>query len=119
MAMAERLRLQSTVSLCALLHGNADAVRVYAQAAEADVRHLRTARGEREVDLIVEGRGGEIVALEVKLSATVDDADVRHLRWLSDELAGDFRAGAVLTTGPQAYRRQDGVFVVPLALLGP
>ena len=42
--------------------------------------HLRTARGGREIDLIVEGRGGEVVALEVKLSATVGDGDVKHLR---------------------------------------
>jgi hypothetical protein len=94
-------------------------VRVYAQAAEADVRHLRTARGEREIDLIIEGRGGEVVALEIKLSATVDDYDVRHLRWLRDEVGDDMRAAAVITTGRQAYQRTDGILVVPLALLGP
>jgi predicted AAA+ superfamily ATPase len=94
-------------------------VRVYAQAAEADVRHLRTARGEREVDLVVEGRSGELVALEVKLSATVDDRDVKHLRWLADQVGDRLRAAVVITTGPRAYRRADGIFVVPLALLGP
>jgi hypothetical protein len=94
-------------------------VRVYAQAAEADVRHLRTARGEREIDLIIEGRGGEVLALEIKLSATVDDHDVRHLRWLRDEVGDDMRAAAVITTGRQAYQRTDGILVVPLALLGP
>jgi predicted AAA+ superfamily ATPase len=94
-------------------------VRVYAQAAEAQVRHLRTRRGGREVDLIVQGRGGEILGVEVKLSATVDDDDVAHLRWLRDELNGDLRAAVVITTGPHAYRRPDGIYVVPLALLGP
>ncbi|WP_028064993.1 ATP-binding protein [Solirubrobacter soli] len=94
-------------------------VRVFAQAAEAQVRHLRTRRGDREVDLIVQGRGGEIVGIEVKLSATVDDVDVAHLRWLRDELAGELRAAVVITTGPHAYRRPDGIYVVPLALLGP
>jgi uncharacterized protein len=94
-------------------------VRVYAQAAEADVRHLRTARGEREVDLIVEGRSGELVAIEVKLSATVADADVRHLRWLREQVGDRLRAAVVITTGPQAYRRTDGIAVVPFALLGP
>lgn len=94
-------------------------VRVFAQAAEAQVRHLRTRSGDREVDLIVEGRAGEIVAVEVKLSATVDDDDVTHLRWLSHELKDDLRAAVVITTGPQAYRRPDGIYVVPLALLGP
>lgn len=94
-------------------------VRVYAQAAEAQVRHLRTRSGDREVDLIVEGRAGEIVALEVKLSATVDGDDVAHLRWLRDQMKGDLRAAVVVTTGPHAYRRPDGIYVVPLALLGP
>lgn len=94
-------------------------VRVFAQAAEAQVRHLRTRSGDREVDLIVQGRAGEIVAVEVKLSATVDDRDVAHLRWLRDELEDDLRAAVVITTGPRAFRRPDGISVVPLALLGP
>ncbi len=94
-------------------------VRVYAQAAEARVRHLRTGRGEHEVDLIVEGRADEVVAIEVKLSSTVDDADVKHLNWLRRELGDGLREAVVVTTGPQAYRRRDGVCVVPLALLGP
>jgi predicted AAA+ superfamily ATPase len=94
-------------------------VRVFAQATEAQVRHLRTRSGNREVDLIVEGRAGEIVAIEVKLSATVVDDDVVHLRWLRDELKGDLRAAVMITTGPHAFRRRDGIYVVPLALLGP
>ena len=49
-------------------------VRTYAQANEARVGHLRTRGGEREIDLVVERRDGRVVALEVKLSATVDDA---------------------------------------------
>jgi predicted AAA+ superfamily ATPase len=93
-------------------------VRVYAQAHEARVRHLRTAHGDREIDLIVEGRSGGVVALEVKLAATVNDTDVRHLRWLRDQIGDDLRAAVVLTTGPEAYRRRDGILVVPLALLG-
>jgi len=97
----------------------AQSVRVFAQAAEAQVRHLRIRRGHREVDLIVEGRAGELVAVEVKLSATVDDGDVKHLRWLRHELKDDVRAAVVITTGPHAYRRSDGIYVVPLALLGP
>ena len=94
-------------------------VRVFAQAAEAQVRHLRTRSGDRKVDLIVQGRAGEIVGIEVKLSAAVDDDDIGHLRWLREELSGDLRAAVVITTGPHAYRRRDGIYVVPLALLGP
>jgi hypothetical protein len=44
---------------------------------------------------------------------------VRHLLWLREQLGNDLIDIAVITTGPEAYRRPDGVAVVPLALLGP
>jgi predicted AAA+ superfamily ATPase len=94
-------------------------VRVAAQAAEARVFHLRTKGGEREVDLIVERDDGRIVAIEVKLTRTPVDADVRHLRWLSDQLGDALLDAVLVTTGPTAYRRRDGIAVVPAALLGP
>lgn len=94
-------------------------VRVYAQAAEARVGHLRTFRGEREIDLIVERADGKILAIEVKLGGSINDADVKHLLWLKRELHDDVLDAVVVSTGPQAFRRPDGVAVVPLALLGP
>lgn len=94
-------------------------VRVFAQAAEARVSHLRTQAGQHEIDLIVTGPGGQVVAIEVKLTATPDEADVRHLHWLRREIADELTDAVVLTAGQFAYRRPDGVAVVPLALLGP
>lgn len=94
-------------------------IRVYAQAAEAHVMHLRTARGTHEVDLVVERADGRVVAIEVKLTRDPDDSDVRHLRWLADKLGDDLLDSVVITTGEQAYRRKDGIAVVPAALLGP
>jgi len=93
-------------------------VRVYAQAAEARTGHLRTWSGDREIDLIVE-RGRAILAIEVKLGQTPDERDVRHLHWLSNELGDDLADAVVITTGQAAYRRADGIAVVPAALLGP
>jgi len=93
-------------------------VRTYAQANEARVHHLRTRAGEHEIDLIIERGDGRIVALEVKLSATVSDTDARHLRWLADAIGGDLLDAAVITTGKDAYRRLDGIAVIPAALLG-
>ena len=93
-------------------------VRVAAQAAEARVAHLRTNTGEHEVDLIVERDDGRVVALEVKLSTTVTDRDVRHLRWLRDTIGDELLDAIVVTTGQHAYRRPDGIAVVPAALLG-
>ena len=48
-------------------------VRTGAQAAEASVSHLRTRGGEHEVDLIVVRDDKRVVAIEVKLTRTVDD----------------------------------------------
>jgi len=95
------------------------AVRTYAQAAEASVYHLRTRGGEREVDLIVEGEGLRVLGIEVKLAGAIADADVRHLRWLGERIGDSLLDALVITTGREAYRRPDGIAVVPLALLGP
>ena len=94
-------------------------VRTYAQHNEARVSHLRTRAGEQEVDLIVERADGGIVALEVKLSALVNDSDVRHLHWLAKRIGPLLKDAAVVTTGREAYRRRDGIGVIPAALLGP
>jgi predicted AAA+ superfamily ATPase len=94
-------------------------VRVYAAHAEARVAHLRTARGRQEVDLIVEGEGRKVVAIEIKLARTVSDDDGKHLRWLKQKIGDRLLDQVLVTTGPQAYRRPDGIAVVPAALLGP
>ena len=93
-------------------------VRVFAQHSEATVSHLRTYGGEHEADLIVETGSGEVIAIEVKLSAAIDDDDVRHLNWLEGRIGDRLLDKVVLSAGPRAYRRPDGVAVVPLALLG-
>jgi predicted AAA+ superfamily ATPase len=93
-------------------------VRTFAQNVEARVSHFRTKAGEREVDLIVESSDRGVVAIEVKLSATIDREDTKHLRWLREQMGDRFLDGVVISTGADAYRDQDGIAVVPLALLG-
>lgn len=94
-------------------------VRVCAQTAEATTSHLRTERGEHEIDLIVERHDGRAVGIEIKLAATIDDRAVRHLHWLKERHGARISDLAILSTGPHAYRRPDGIAVIPLALLGP
>ena len=94
------------------------ALRVYAQAAEAQVSHLRTAGGEHEVDLIVEREDGRILAVDFKLARDVADDDTRHLKWLEGRIGDELIDAMVVTTGPEAYRRPDGIAVVPAALVG-
>ena len=93
-------------------------LRVYAQPADARVHHMRTWNDDREVDLIVEHADG-IVAVEVKAAARVDPRDTRHLRWLADRLGPAMLDAAVVYTGAKAYRDNNGIAIVPAALLGP
>jgi len=59
------------------------------------------------------------LAMEVKLTGAVTDEDVKHLRWLQGRLGQDLLDAVIVTSGPAAYRRADGIGVVPAALLGP
>lgn len=68
---------------------------------------------------LVESEDRRVVAIEVKLAATVGDSDVRHLNWLAKKVGDRLVNRVVITTGESAYRRPDGVAVIPLALLGP
>lgn len=94
-------------------------LQVFAQRRDARVFHVRTRDAVHEVDLLVERDDGRVLALEVELAATVTDRDVRHLHWLGEQIGDQLVGKVVLTTGPSAFRRADGVAVVPLALLGP
>jgi predicted AAA+ superfamily ATPase len=92
-------------------------VRVYAQAAGARVHHFRTHRGDHEVDLVVEGRNGKVIAIEVKLAANASADAVRHLEWFGERFGDDVVDRLIVTTGPEAYRGKDGIAVIPAALL--
>ncbi len=94
-------------------------LRVYSQPHRVMVQHFRTQGGEREVDLILVRPDGRIIAVEVKLNSVVTDADVKHLMWLRRKLGDEMMDAIVINAGPYAYRRKDGIGVVPLALLGP
>lgn len=94
-------------------------VQTYAQVAEAHVGHLRTRNGDHEIDLVVQRPDGRVLPIEVKLADRVTDVDVKHLLWLRDRIGDDVIDSAVVYAGEHAYRRPDGIAVIPLALLGP
>lgn len=94
-------------------------IRVYAQATQAKVFHMRTHSGDREVDLIVERSGGGVLGVEVKLKPAIEDRDVRDLLWLREQIGDEWIGGVVINAGPSAYRRRDGIAVVPAVLLAP
>lgn len=93
-------------------------IRAFAQVAEAKVRHLRQHSGRREIDIIVERQDQRILAIEVKLNAEITSKDVKNLVWLKERLGDEVVDTVVVNSGQHAYRREDGVAVVPAALLG-
>ena len=97
----------------------AQTVRILAQGHRANTLHFRVQGGEREVDLIVERPDKKVVAIEVKLSDSVRPSDVASLNWLEENANALVLDKVLLNTGRRAYRRPDGVAVIPLALLGP
>ena len=94
-------------------------MRTYAQAADVDHRYMRTHGGEHEVDGLLVRRDQRCVAYEVKLAGAIADADVRHLHWLKDRLGDQLLDAIIVHSGPAAYRRTDGIGVVPAAMLVP
>jgi len=79
--------------------------------------HLREKDGRREVDLIAELAAGDVVAIEVKATASPDADDARHLVWLRDRLGERFLGGAVLHTGPTPFRLAERVLALPICVL--
>ncbi len=95
-------------------------IRIYATAADATVYHYRERAGELEVDLIVERRDGAWIGAEIKMGARVlDSAAASLLRLARARTVRPPACLVVVTATEYAYRRPDGVIVVPLGLLGP
>jgi len=96
-------------------------VRVYAHNDDAEIYHYREAGGRFEVDLIAEDRRGNWIGIEVKLGGghSIDAAAGSLLKLAEDRVAKPPQVLLVVTGGQYSYRRQDGVYVVPLGCLGP
>ena len=95
-------------------------LRVEAEASERRVGifHLRTHRGEREIDLLAEF-GGKVVAFEIKSGPSPGLSDAKHIAWLRNQLpSGRFAGGVVFHTGPWRYSLDDGIEAVPIAASG-
>lgn len=95
-------------------------MRVYAQKNDGDVFHYRDKSG-LESDLIVRLRDGRWAAIEVKLGKKQIDEAAENLLSLKARIDEDKMGSVsflmVITGGQYAYRRSDGVLVVPIACL--
>lgn len=97
-------------------------LRVYAQAADADVFHYRDNTG-LEVDAIVEAQDGRWAAFEVKMGQSAIDEASETLRRFADRIdtakCGEPAVLAVITANGFGYVRPDGIAVIPIGSLGP
>jgi hypothetical protein len=95
-------------------------IRVYSQTNDADVFHYRDKSG-LESDFIVRLRDGRWAAIEVKLGKKQIDQAAENLLALKARINEDKMGEAsflmVITGGQYAYRRKDGVLVVPIGCL--
>ncbi|MEY4061132.1 MAG: hypothetical protein RIQ31_794 [Actinomycetota bacterium] len=85
--------------------------------AEASMHHLRNSSGTHEIDLLIEDRQGNLVAIEVKSSMSVNDDDARHLRWLMKEQPDKVKAAVIFYAGPHVLRLRNGVIALPISTL--
>ncbi len=95
-------------------------VRVYAQRNDGEVFHYRDKNG-LEADMIVQLHDGRWGAIEVKLGQKQIEEAAHNLLKLKEKIDTDkMRVPSfllVLTGGEYAYRRKDGVLVVPIGCL--
>lgn len=98
-------------------------LKIYAEYNGASLYHFRDEKGN-EADAVVEFPDGTWGAFEIKLGANQIDSAAKELLKLKGimEREGD-NPPAVLCVicgmSDMAYRREDGVFVVPITALGP
>ncbi len=98
-------------------------LRVYTESLKGQVYHYRDSRG-READAIIHLRNGRWAAVEVKLSSSESiEEGARHLLSLASDIDTEKEKEPsflmIVTATPYAYRREDGVYVVPLGCLKP
>jgi predicted AAA+ superfamily ATPase len=99
-------------------------LRVYSQSLRGEVMHYRDESG-LEVDAIVAAGDSSWLAAEVKLSPSPEVVDVAAAQLLKfatrvdTSRCGEPAALVVITATGYAYRRSDGVTVVPIGTLGP
>jgi len=95
-------------------------VRIYSQAIDGDVFHYLDKSG-LESDLIIRLRDGRWAAVEVKLGNKQIEEAAQNLLTLKSKIdaekMGEPSFLMILTGGQYAYRRNDGVWIVPVGCL--
>lgn len=78
--------------------------------------HFRDHVGN-EVDLVLEGRDGSLIGVEVKATVNVTSSDFKGLRSFAALAGSDFNRGVVLYSGNQVIPFGENLHAVPLQAL--
>ena len=78
--------------------------------------HFRTS-DQKEIDFLVETRGGELLAIEIKAASSVSPSDFRHIRFLQEALPDSFLRGIVLYQGDKIVQFDKNLFAMPLSAI--
>ncbi len=99
-------------------------LRIYASSIGGRLFHYRDGK-ERGIDAVVELPDGRWGAFEMKLTAERTDEAAENLLRIAEMIANDPNGRSpeflcvICGTESFAYRREDGVYVVPIRSLGP
>jgi len=83
--------------------------------AETDTRLYHYRDGGDEIDVVLESRSGDVVAVEVKAAATINPRDYRAITKLRERAGDSFIAGAVIYTGAQTIPLAERIWAVPVS----
>lgn len=97
-------------------------LKIYAQSFEARIFHYQDYKN-REIDCVIELKNGDWCAVEIKLGASQIEKAADNLKKIYKEMEKDPKAklpvSMIIICGltNAAYKREDGIFVVPLTAL--
>jgi predicted AAA+ superfamily ATPase len=83
--------------------------------AQVDARAHHYRDGRDEIDMVLESRSGDLVAIEVKASATLHARDWRALEKLRQRTDERFRAGVLIHAGRQTLPLGDRLWALPIS----
>jgi predicted AAA+ superfamily ATPase len=96
-------------------------LRIYSQVIDGEIYHYRD-KDKLEADLIIRLHDNRWAAIEVKLGSKGIEEGAKHLCELREKIdtskVGEPSFLMVVTGGQFAYKRKDGVLVVPIGCLG-
>lgn len=97
-------------------------LKIYAQANNAEIYHYQDYNG-KEIDAVIECSDGRWVAVEIKLGANQIEEAASNLKSIYESMKKDPKAilpsQMIIVCGLSnaAYKREDGIFVVPITAL--